>query len=234
MMDITTPMKALCLEDDTIIADYIIDLLQSSGWQVIPVSTLAAATKAVMTEDFDLLVLDRMLPDGDSLGFLKKLRQNDVQTPAIILTALGRTEDKIDGYESGADDYLPKPFEAAEFNARIKALLRRAAYVEQKDMIKMGSLELRIKARTVFHGENFIDLSPKEFELLHYFMSRENDIITRNMLLKDVWGLNFDPGTNVIDVNIGRLRKRIQQGGDSVHLITVRGIGFKLEEKGSD
>ncbi len=233
-MEIIAPMKALCLEDDTVIADHIIDLLQSAGWQVTAARNLAAATKAITNEDFDLLVLDRMLPDGDSLGFLRKLRQNDVQTPAIILTALGRTEDKIDGYDSGADDYLPKPFEAAEFNARIKALLRRAAYSEQKDMLKIGLLELRIKARTVFHGENFIDLSPKEFELLHYFMARENDIITRDMLLKDVWSLSFDPGTNVIDVNIGRLRKRIQQGGDSVQLTTVRGIGFKLEEKGAD
>lgn len=232
-MEIITPMKALCLEDDTIIAEHIIGLLQSSGWQVTPARNIAAATKAVTDEDFDLLVLDRMLPDGDSLEFLKKLRQDDVQTPAIILTALGRTEDKIDGYESGADDYLPKPFEAAEFNARIKALLRRASYVEQKDMLKIGLLELRIKARTVFHGENFIDLSPKEFDLLHYFIARKNDIITRDMLLKDVWGLSFDPGTNVIDVNIGRLRKRIQQGSDTVQLTTVRGIGYKLEEKGA-
>lgn len=224
-------MKALCLEDDDIIADHIVGLLEDDDWQVIRVCDMATAISALDCGSFDLLVLDRMLPDGDSLDLLKSLRSNNVNIPAIILTALGLSEDKIEGYDAGADDYLPKPFESAEFKARVNALLRRAIYTQQQDMLKIGQLELRIKARTVFHGDNFIDLSPKEFELLHYFMKHQNNIVTRDMLLSDVWELSFDPGTNVIDVNIGRLRKRLQQGGDSIQITTMRGTGFKLEEK---
>lgn len=175
-----------------------------------------------------LIIMDRMLPDADGLDVVEQLRADGIDTPVLVLTALGQTENKIEGYRRGADDYLAKPFEPEELMARIGALMRRSAGRVRTDLKVFEDIELHIKARRAHRGGEHLSLSPKEFELLDFFMEHAGAIVTRDMLLRHVWNLSFDPGTNVIDVNVGRLRRKLETGGRPQILHTVRGIGFCL------
>ncbi len=223
-------MKVLYIEDDLRAAVEMREL----GWQegdtvVVETDGLSGLRRAGM-EAFDVIIMDRMLGDADGLALVARLRDSGVSTPVLMLSALGRTGDRTEGLEAGADDYLAKPFEALELLARIRALHRRASGREHSAVILYGAFECHVKARTAFRNNRHLALSPREFELFRYFMENAGEVVTREMLLRDVWKMSFDPQTNVVDVNIGRLRRKLEEGFDGPALETVWGAGYRLLE----
>lgn len=222
------PLKILYVEDDERAAKAVGDIAREHGDTLIWESSGSAATRRAGIEPFDIIILDRMLVDGDGLAIARRLRESGVGTPILMLSALGRSSDRADGLDAGADDYLAKPFEAAELMARLRALHRRATGREHSAVIIYGDFECHIKARTAFRNHKHISLSPKEFDLFRYFMENAGETVTREMLLRDVWSMDFDPQTNVVDVNIGRLRRKLEEGFDAPALETIWGSGYRL------
>lgn len=220
-------MRILLIEDDDVIAEQIHAALDALNARFTQASSLGELGARLADGPYDLVICDRRLPDGDGLSALPDLTQALGSTPILVLSALGRTQHRTEGLNAGADDYLSKPFSGEELLARVNALSRRAAK-QAEDVMRLGALELHVKARTAHLDGAHIALSPKEFELLHYFARHAGDLVSREMLLRDVWGLNFDPQTNVIDVNIGRLRRKLDRDGKANPIETERGRGFKL------
>jgi two-component system OmpR family response regulator len=181
---------------------------------------------------FDLVILDRMLPVLDGMAVLKALRAAEIETPVLVLSALASVGDRIEGLETGSDDYLVKPFSFAELLARVNALLRRSeARVAATDLrLTVGDLEIDPLSRTVKRGGKKLELKPREYLLLEYFARNEGRVVTRTMLLEQVWDYHFDPGTNVIDVHVSRLRRKLDDGFDKPLLHTVRGAGYMLAD----
>jgi DNA-binding response OmpR family regulator len=221
-------MKILYIEDDALAADEMGDILQQEGDTLAVENSGTDGLKRAGLETFDVIIMDRMLGDADGLDLIRRLRGSGVSTPILMLSALGRTSDRAEGLEAGADDYLAKPFEAIELVARVRALNRRASGREHSAVILFGAFECHVKARTAFRDNKHIALSPREFELFRYFIENGGEVVTREMLLRDVWNMSFDPQTNVVDVNIGRLRRKLEEGFDSPALETVWGTGYRL------
>ncbi|AOG01147.1 MAG: response regulator transcription factor [Blastomonas fulva] len=221
-------MKILYVEDDQRAAAEVRQLARENGDQLVWEDSGAGGLLRAGLEKFDVIILDRMLGDLDGLTILRRLRESGVGTPVLMLSALGRTSDRSEGLEAGADDYLAKPFEAMELMARIRALHRRASGQEHSAVILFGAFECHVKARTAFRQNRHLALSPREFELFRYFMDNAGEIVTREMLLRDVWNMAFDPQTNVVDVNIGRLRRKLEDGFATPALETIWGSGYRL------
>lgn len=221
-------MKGLIVEDQPDIAETVTQTLRLAGWSTDCVDNGQDAFQRGKDPGLHLIIMDRMLPDADGLDVVERLRETGVETPVLMLTALGQTENKIEGYRRGADDYLTKPFEPEELLARIGALVRRADGRVRTDLKIFEDIELHTKARKAHRGGDHLALSPKEFDLLEFFMLHAGATVTRDMLLRHVWNLSFDPGTNVIDVNVGRLRKKLEANDRQPILQTVRGVGFCL------
>ena len=221
-------MKILYVEDDARAAEEMTTIARQEGDTVAVETNGADGLKRAGLESFDVIIMDRMLGDADGLDLIKRLRSGGISTPILMLSALGRTSDRAEGLEAGADDYLAKPFEAIELVARVRALHRRASGREHSAVILFGAFECHVKARTAFRDNRHIALSPREFELFRYFMENAGEVVTRDMLLRDVWNMSFDPQTNVVDVNIGRLRRKLEEGFDSPALETVWGTGYRL------
>lgn len=221
-------MKLLYIEDDGRAAAEMSDIVREQGDTLAVESNGADGLRRAGLEFFDVIILDRMLGDADGLEVIQRLRGIGVSTPILMLSALGRTSDRAEGLEAGADDYLAKPFEPIELIARVRALNRRASGREHSAVILFGAFECHVKARTAFRDNQHIGLSPREFELFRYFMENAGEVVTREMLLRDVWNMSFDPQTNVVDVNIGRLRRKLEDGFDSPALETVWGTGYRL------
>ena len=181
---------------------------------------------AATTAPYRVIVLDRMLPGGDGVEAMARIRAGGSTALILILSALGRAANRVEGLEKGADDYLPKPFEPEELRARLRALLRRGTIqVLDNDLLAFGDLEIRLKARTVHVKRAHVAVSPKEFELITYFARNAGQIVTRMQLLENVWNLHFDPGTNVVDVHVGRLRRKLEDAGSQA-IQTARGEGY--------
>lgn len=227
-------IKVLIVEDNETLAKEIIATLQSTQYATHWVNSATLALEKVKQSDFSIIIMDRMLPDGDGLDAVEGLRASGNEIPVIMLTALGNTENRVEGYRRGADDYLSKPFERIELLARVEALLRRSIRTLRADLKVFKDIELHIKGRTAHRAGIHLALSPKEFELLAFFVDHANSLVTRDMLLKHVWGISFDPGTNVVDVNVGRLRKKIEVPGTSSLLSTIRSLGYCLGELKED
>ena len=223
-----TGLKILYVEDDARSATELVDLAEANGDTVIWEATGSGGLLRAGRDEFDVVILDRMLPDVDGLTILRRLRESGVGTPVLLLSALGRTADRAEGLDAGADDYLAKPFEAEELVARLRALHRRSSGREHSAVIIYGAFECHVKARTAFRENRHLPLSPKEFALFRYFMENGGEIVTREMLLRDVWQMNFDPQTNVVDVNVGRLRRKLEEGFDKPALETIWGSGYRL------
>ena len=221
-------LRILYVEDDARSTEEVRDLAVLRGMQIACEATGAGGLLRAGMEQFDVIILDRMLGDLDGLTIIRRLRESGVGTPILMLSALGRTTDRAEGLEAGADDYLAKPFEADELFARVKALHRRAVGQEHSAVILYGAFECHVKARTAFRQNRHLALSPREFELFRYFMENAGETVTREMLLRDVWGIAFDPQTNVVDVNIGRLRRKLEEGFGSPALETIWGSGYRL------
>lgn len=221
-------MRVLIIEDDEATAAYIHKGLQEGG-HTADIANRGDLGFAMARDDkYHALIVDRMLPGMDGLLIVSQLRENDNQTPALILSALGDVDDRVEGLKAGGDDYLTKPFAFSELLARLEALARRATAESQETVLVAGELSMDLLAREVKREEIVIDLQPREFRLLEYLMRHSNQVVTRTMLLENVWDYNFDPQTNVIDVHISRLRGKIDKSFDTPMLNTVRGAGYIL------
>jgi two-component system OmpR family response regulator len=221
-------LAILLVEDEPLAASAICDVLRGDGNTVDAQSTGHGGIRAAGLGEYDIIILDRMLPDLGGLDIVAQLRGAGISTPILILSALARSEHRAEGLTQGADDYLGKPFEPGELLARVHALHRRAGNTVPMAVLIHGELELHIKARTAHRAGKHLGLSPKEFDLLRYLMENGGQIVTREMLLRHVWHLNFDPQTNVVDVNLVRLRRKLDDGFSSSVLENVRGRGYRL------
>jgi two-component system, OmpR family, response regulator len=221
-------MKILVIEDDGEAAAYIGKGLKESGFVVDHAPEGRDGLFLATGGGYDALIVDRMLPGMDGLSVVAALRAAEVRTPVLILSALGAVDDRVKGLRAGGDDYLVKPFAFAELLARLEALLRRSSGGQAMTRLKVGNLEMDLLARTVRRGEQEIELLPREFHLLEFLMRRAGQVVTRTMLLENVWDYHFDPQTNVIDVHVSRLRQKIDKGFDKPLLHTVRGAGYRL------
>jgi two-component system, OmpR family, response regulator len=220
-------MKLLVIEDDREAAAYIAKGLSESGYVVDLAPDGRTGLFMASSGNYDALIIDRMLPGMDGLALLTALRAAEIRTPVLILSALGAVDDRVRGLRAGGDDYLTKPFELIELIARVEALLRRPA--DNRDTkLRVGPLELDLIERTARRGDRAIDLLPREFRLLEYMMQRKDQVLTRAMLLEEVWKYNFVPQTNLVDVHMGRLRRKVDQPDEPPMIHSVRGTGFVL------
>ena len=224
-------MRLLLIEDDADVAAYIDKGLSEAGHTVDLAHDGKNGLGLATTEDYDVMIIDRMLPGVDGLSIVKSVRAADIHTPILILSALGEVDDRVEGLKAGADDYLTKPFAFSELDARIEVLQRRStAGLNMDTRLKVGDLELDQLSRTASRAGKAIELQPREYRLLEYLMRHAGQVVTRTMLLEQVWDYHFDPQTNVIDVHISRIRSKIDKGYDTPLLHTVRGAGYMINE----
>ena len=222
-------MRILIIEDDREAAGYIRKGLRESGHVVDHAADGEEALEMARASEYDILVVDRMLPKMDGLTVIETLRSENDRTPALILSALGEVDHRVEGLKAGGDDYLVKPYAFAELLARVEALARRRDPETVKTKLVVGDLEMDLLARTVVRGDEEIILQPREFRLLEFLMKHAGQVVTRTLLLEKVWDYHFDPQTNVIDVHISRLRSKIDKPFDQPILHTVRGAGYRLQ-----
>jgi two-component system OmpR family response regulator len=222
-------MNILLVEDDRSLAEYIVRELQRAGHHLVHCADGDSALERCRCEPFDVWIIDRMLPGRDGLSLLQARRSEGDETPALILSALGEVGDRVQGLQSGADDYLVKPFAMDELLARLQVLLRRRNGVgAAATRLQVADLSMDLLQQEVQRGGVGITLQPREYRLLEYLMRHAGQVVTRAMLLERVWGYNFDPQTNVIDVHVSRLRQKLDRGFDTPLLHTVRGAGYRL------
>ena len=224
--------KILVVEDDATTADYIAKGLEQNGYIVDVASDGRDGLFHATDGNYAAIILDRMLPGMDGLALLGAVRAAGIATPVIVLSALASTDERVKGLKSGSDDYLTKPFAFSELLARVEALQRRGPAGAQAVVTSLhcGDLGMDLLARRVERAGVRIDLQPREFRLLELLLRNKGQVVTRMMMLEEVWDYHFDPGTNVIDVHISRLRKKIDEGGRPPLLHTVRGVGYMLSE----
>jgi two-component system OmpR family response regulator len=223
--------KILIVEDDAATAGYLAKGLGEAGFAVETCGDGRDGLFLASEGIFDLIIADRMLPGLHGLAMVGAIRAAGIRTPILILSALATVDDRVDGLHAGADDYLVKPFSFAELSARIEALLRRADRVAgetQTTRLIVGDLEIDLLARTVARDGRPIALGAREFNLLEFLARHAGQVVTRTMMLEKIWNYHFDPGSNVVDVHIGRLRRKIEEGFASPILHTVRGAGYRL------
>ncbi len=220
-------MRILLIEDDRQAAAYLVKGLKESGYAVDHAANAGEGSHLALQENYDAMIIDRMLPGGDGLSIIEAIRGRGNATPVLILSALGEVDDRVKGLRAGGDDYLTKPYAFSELLARLKALLRRRAGGVD-GQLRVADLEMDLLARSVTRGGTRIDLQPREFRLLEYLMRHSNQVVTRTMLLEHVWDYHFDPQTNVIDVHVSRLRQKIDKNFSAPLLHTVRGAGYCL------
>ncbi len=224
-------MRVLVIEDDKDVAAYLVKGLHECDHVVDHAADGKDGLLLAASESYDIMIIDRMLPSMDGLTIIKTVRATGNQTPILILSALGDVDDRVEGLRGGGDDYLTKPFSFTELLARMDALLRRgSSQAEQVTSLSVADLDMDLLARTVKRGAQKIDLQPREFRLLEYLMRHAGQVVTRTMLLEQVWDYHFDPQTNVIDVHISRLRSKIDKDFERPLLQTVRGAGYILRE----
>jgi two-component system OmpR family response regulator len=222
-------MKILLVEDNERMAGFLVKGLREQGHTVDHANNGRDGLFLATTEPYDAIVLDRMLPGGvEGLAIVEALRATGDKTPILILSALGEVDDRIRGLRAGGDDYLAKPFAFGELVARLDALVRRASDAGPRPELTVGDLRMDPRSRTVTRAGKPIQLQPREFRLLEYLLRHAGQVVTRTMLLENVWDYHFDPQTNVIDSHVSKLRRKIDADFDSPLLHTVRGAGYKL------
>ncbi len=223
--------KVLVVEDDESTAAFILKGLREEGFTVDHAGTGRDGLFLASDGTYDAIILDRMLPQIDGMAALGALRAAGIATPVLILSALGSVDERVGGLSSGADDYLTKPFAFAELLARLRLLLRKSsAGLPVATKLSLGDLQMDLLSRKVTRGGHAIDVQPREFRLLEFLLRHPDQVVTRTMLLEAVWDYHFDPGTNVIDVHISRLRRKLDTGAGPTLLHTVRGAGYRLSE----
>ena len=223
-------MRLLVAEDDHVIADFVSQGLREAGYAVDVASTGTEALRKAIDGSYDAAVIDVMLPELDGLSVIEQLRARRKQTPVLILSARHTVDDRVKGLQAGGDDYLTKPFAFAELLARVQALLRRAGGAAEATRLVVGDLTLDLLSRKVERAGKTIELRPREFALLEYLMRHPGRVLSKTMILSHVWGYSFDPGTNVVDVLVSRLRDQVDEGFDKKMIHTVRGAGYVLKD----
>jgi two-component system OmpR family response regulator len=222
-------MRILVIEDDAQAAQYLTKGLRESGFVVDHAPDGPQGLFLATSETYDAMIVDRMLPGMDGLLIVETIRRNGNQTPVLFLSAMGQVDDRVRGLRAGGDDYLTKPYAFTELLARLEALLRRgAAPAAAQTELQIGDLRMDLLSRSVTRSGRKIDLQQREFQILEYLMRHSGQVVTRTMLLENVWNYHFDPQTNVIDVHISRLRQKIDKDFDAPLLQTVRGAGYCL------
>ena len=220
-------MRVLLVEDDHQTADYVRSGLSGDGWDVAVAADGLDGLEQARRAAFDVLIIDRMLPRLDGLALLRRLRADDVRTPTLFLTAMGAIADRVAGLECGGDDYLVKPFSMAELSARVAALARRPAAIDAV-MLRAGDVTIDRISREVRRGDQSIELLPLQYRLLEVLMLHGGRPVTRTMLLERVWGLRFDPRTNIVETHVSHLRAKLDVPGEPSPIVTVRGEGYAI------
>jgi len=225
-------MKILLIEDDKGIARFVRKGLMENAFLVDFAPDGEEGLRLALQRSYDLIILDILLPKMDGLEVLRRLREMTIQTPVVFLTAKDSESDVVQGLNSGADDYLTKPFSFNELLARVHALFRRGKRINPPSQIKVADLILEAEGHRVFRGKERIDLTPKEYALLEFFMRHPGEIITRTMITEKVWDYHFDTSTNIVEVHVSHLRNKIDKNFEPKLLHTVKGVGYVLEEQG--
>lgn len=225
-------MRILIVEDDRSVGRLLKELLAEKGYAVDLAHEGEQGRTLAFVHDYDGIVLDLELPDRHGLTILQELRREGDDTPVLILTGMTHEEAVVRGLDAGADDYVRKPVSNAEFRARVRALVRRGGGRPRTERLAFGGLVLNRLTHETFHETEELDLTPKEFSLLEYFLMRPGEVVPRTELLEKVWDMNFDPASNVVDVHLSRLRGKLREAGADVALETVRGVGVRLVRAG--
>jgi two-component system OmpR family response regulator len=218
--------RILVIEDDRETGRQVAEFLATRGYQVDLVTNGTDGLRLGHTPEYAVMAIDRLLPGVDGISIIRQLRDDGIMTPALIISALGEIDDRVRGLRAGGDDYLVKPFAFVELLARVEALARRSTVAVKDTVLRVGDLELNLVARTVNRGGREIELLPREFQVLEYLVRNEGQVVPRAMLLQHVWNLHFDTTTNIIDVYVGRIRRKVdsQQNYPMIH--TIRGVGY--------
>jgi two-component system, OmpR family, response regulator len=218
--------RILVIEDDAETARQIVDFLEMRGYEVDLAADGNDGLSLGLSSAYAVMTIDRMVPGIDGLAVIRRLREAGIVTPALIISALGEVDDRVRGLRAGGDDYLVKPFAYSELLARVEALARRSATVVKDTVLRVGDLEMDLVSRTANRNGKEIKLLPREFQVLEYLVRNEGHVVPRTMLLEQVWDLHFDPNTNIIDVYVGRVRRKVdsEQAYPLIH--TIRGVGF--------
>ena len=222
--------RVLVVEDDVDTADYVAKGLREEGYTVEHVVDGRDGLYLASSSAFDAIIMDRMMPGMDGLAVLKALRAASVETPVLMLSALGQLDERVTGLRAGADDYLAKPFGFSELHARLENLLRRRSGKSAETVLTCGDLSMDLLSRKVARAGRPLELLPREFKLLEYFLRNKDRVVTRTMLLEQVWDYRFDPHTSIIDTHISRLRKKLDESFDQPLLHTLRGVGYRLSD----
>lgn len=218
--------RILVIEDDRETADQIVESLVASGYEVDLAADGDDGLGRARSGEYAVMTIDRMLPGIDGVSVIRRLREENIYTPALIVSALGEIDDRVRGLRAGGDDYLVKPFAFAELLARVEALARRSDRVVKELVLRVGDLELDLVSREVSRCGRKIDLVPREFQVLEYLVRNQGQVVPRAMLLQHVWDLHYDPMTNIIDVYVGRVRRKIDAAQSYPLIHTIRGVGF--------
>lgn len=227
-------MHILLIEDDPEVAHYILRGLKEHGHSCDITANGIDGLERAGSSKYDALIIDRMLPGMEGLNIIKELRKQNNHTPALVLSALGGIDDRVEGLKAGGDDYLIKPFALIELLARLEALARRNQPANHSEIIlTVGDLSMDVITRKVTRGSDSIPLQAREFKLLEFLLRHKNQVVTRTMLLEHVWEYHFDPQTNVIDVHISRLRQKIDPSSEQSFIKTIRGAGYTIEDSSS-
>ncbi len=221
-------MRVLVIEDDATVASFLTRRLADDGHHVDHAADGQAGLDLASEKNYDVMIIDRMLPRVDGLSIVRTVRDEGDQTPVLILSALGEVDDKVHGLKAGGDDYLVKPFAYSELMARVESLVRRFNSQEEKTQLEVDGLKMDLLSREVTRNGQKIDLKPREFLLLECLMRHAGQVLTRTMLLEAVWDYHFDPQTNVIDVHISRLRQKVDRSFEEPLIHTIRGSGYVL------
>ena len=223
-------MRLLVIEDDRDAADYLVKAFREVGHVADAATNGEDGLSLALNGNYDVLIVDRMLPKLDGLSVIGRLREKGIEVPVLILSALGQVDDRVKGLRAGGDDYLPKPYSFSELLARVEVLSRRRGGRSAETVLRVGDLQLDRLSHEVRRGEQEVVLQPREFRLLEYLMKHAGQVVTRTMLLENVWDYHFDPQTNVIDVHISRLRSKIDKGFSQPLLHTIRGAGYMIRD----
>jgi two-component system, OmpR family, response regulator len=218
--------RILVIEDERETAKQIVGFLTTRGYEADLATDGNHGLLLGQNSEYAVMVIDRMLPMMDGLAIIRRLREAQINTPALIISALGEVDDRVRGLRAGGDDYLVKPFAFTELLARIEALARRSATIVKETVLRVGDLELDLVSRTANRAGRYIKLLPREFQVLEYLVRNEGNVVPRTMLLEKVWDLHFDPSTNIIDVYVGRVRRKVDGDCGYPLIHTVRGVGF--------
>ena len=223
-------MRVLLVEDDSKIASFIIKGLKAEGFAVDHEDNGEDGLHMALTEPYDAAVIDIMLPKMDGLSLVENIRREKLKTPIIILSAKGEVDDRVKGLQTGADDYLTKPFAFSELLARLQALIRRSSDVAEPTKLKVGDISMNLITREVVRAGQKVDLQPLEFSLLEYLLRNAGRVVSKTMIMEHVWDYYFDPQTNVVESRIYKLREKIDKGFSTKMIHTVRGVGYVLKE----